>query len=108
MPQQFCIMRIEKKVFKIVITMLSHNLKYFSCLTYIFSFVFNFFVYSDIYPSLEKVCLEGTRSQSKLAVSAMSALADPSEQFIYPQLCKVKQLGAIICLICAYVCMTRL
>lgn len=59
---------------------------------YIFSFEFNSLVCSDIYPSLEKVCLEGTRSQSKLAVSAISALADTSEQFIYPQLCKVKNL----------------
>ncbi|KAG6435942.1 hypothetical protein SASPL_100823 [Salvia splendens] len=45
---------------------------------------------SDIYPSLEKVCIEGTRSQSKLAVTAICALVDTSEQFIYPQLCKVK------------------
>ncbi|KAH6832801.1 hypothetical protein C2S53_006048 [Perilla frutescens var. hirtella] len=44
---------------------------------------------SDMYPFLEKVCLEGTRSQSKVALSAISALADTSEQFIYPQLCKI-------------------
>ncbi|KAK4429654.1 Sister chromatid cohesion protein pds5 [Sesamum alatum] len=37
---------------------------------------------SDIYSALEKVCLEGTRAQSKLAVSAIAALADTSEQFI--------------------------
>ncbi|XP_042040794.1 sister chromatid cohesion protein pds5-like [Salvia splendens] len=44
---------------------------------------------SDIYPSLEKVSIEGTRSQSKLAVTAICALVDTSEQFIYPQLCKI-------------------
>ncbi|KAL1543836.1 sister chromatid cohesion protein pds5-like [Salvia divinorum] len=44
---------------------------------------------SDIYPSLEKICLEGTRSQSKLAVTAICALVDASEQFIYPHLCKI-------------------
>ncbi|XP_057795772.1 sister chromatid cohesion protein PDS5 homolog B [Salvia miltiorrhiza] len=44
---------------------------------------------SDVYPFLEKVCLEGTRSQSKLAVTAICALVDTSEQFIYPQLCKI-------------------
>ncbi|KAG8378272.1 hypothetical protein BUALT_Bualt08G0120300 [Buddleja alternifolia] len=44
---------------------------------------------SDIYSSLEKVCLEGTRVQSKLAVSAISQLADGSEQFIFSKLCKM-------------------
>ncbi|PIN16167.1 Sister chromatid cohesion complex Cohesin, subunit PDS5 [Handroanthus impetiginosus] len=43
---------------------------------------------SDIYSSLEKVCLEGTRVQSKLAVAAIAALADTSEQFIFSELCK--------------------
>ncbi|KAI3464509.1 hypothetical protein Pfo_021172 [Paulownia fortunei] len=43
---------------------------------------------SDIYSSLEKICLEGTRAQSKLAVSAIAALADTSEQFIFSELCK--------------------
>ncbi|KAL0360237.1 UNVERIFIED_CONTAM: Sister chromatid cohesion protein pds5, partial [Sesamum radiatum] len=43
---------------------------------------------SDIYSALEKVCLEGTRVQSKLAVSAIAALADTSEQFIFSGLCK--------------------
>ncbi|KAL8482154.1 hypothetical protein ACS0TY_028350 [Phlomoides rotata] len=44
---------------------------------------------SDMYSSLEKVCVEGTRAQSKLAVSAISALADTSEKFIFSELCKV-------------------
>ncbi|KAK6132309.1 hypothetical protein DH2020_033933 [Rehmannia glutinosa] len=43
---------------------------------------------SDIYPSLEKVCLEGTRAQSKHAVSAIAALAGTSEQSIFSKLCK--------------------
>ncbi|XP_059630755.1 sister chromatid cohesion protein PDS5 homolog B isoform X2 [Cornus florida] len=37
---------------------------------------------SDIYPFLERICLEGTRTQSKLAVSAIAALVGTSEQFI--------------------------
>ncbi|KAK3012420.1 hypothetical protein RJ639_010651 [Escallonia herrerae] len=45
---------------------------------------------SDIYPSLERVFLEGTRAQSKLAVSAIAALIDPSEQSILLELCKVE------------------
>ncbi|KAK3041371.1 hypothetical protein RJ639_001569, partial [Escallonia herrerae] len=43
---------------------------------------------SDIYPSLERVCLEGTRAQSKLAVSAIAALIDTSEKSILLELCK--------------------
>uniref|UniRef100_A0A5B6YQ09 Sister chromatid cohesion protein PDS5 homolog A n=1 Tax=Davidia involucrata TaxID=16924 RepID=A0A5B6YQ09_DAVIN len=43
---------------------------------------------SDVYPSLERLCLEGTRAQSKLAVSAIAALIGTSEQFIYSELCK--------------------
>ncbi|KAL6962149.1 hypothetical protein U1Q18_037103 [Sarracenia purpurea var. burkii] len=43
---------------------------------------------SDIYPSLERVCLEGTRAQSKLAVSAIAAVTDTSEQVIFADLCK--------------------
>ncbi|KAL3845532.1 hypothetical protein ACJIZ3_002935 [Penstemon smallii] len=44
---------------------------------------------SDIYSSLEKVCLGGTPVQSKLAVSAIAALADTSEQFMFPEFCKM-------------------
>ncbi|KAL2497210.1 ARM repeat superfamily protein [Abeliophyllum distichum] len=43
---------------------------------------------SDIYSSLEKACLEGTRAQSKLAVSAIAALIGTSEQLIFLKLCK--------------------
>ncbi|PHT45544.1 hypothetical protein CQW23_14702 [Capsicum baccatum] len=42
----------------------------------------------DIYPFLEKVCLEGSRAQSKLAISAIAALAGASEQSIFLDLCK--------------------
>nr|XP_009764548.1 PREDICTED: sister chromatid cohesion protein PDS5 homolog A isoform X5 [Nicotiana sylvestris] len=42
----------------------------------------------DIYPFLEKVCLEGRRVQSKLAVSAIAALMSPSEQSLSKELCK--------------------
>ncbi|XP_059299133.1 sister chromatid cohesion protein PDS5 homolog B isoform X2 [Lycium ferocissimum] len=42
----------------------------------------------DIYPFLEKVCLEGSRTESKLAVSAIAALMSPSEQSIFLKLCK--------------------
>uniref|UniRef100_A0A7N0TLY4 Sister chromatid cohesion protein PDS5 homolog A n=1 Tax=Kalanchoe fedtschenkoi TaxID=63787 RepID=A0A7N0TLY4_KALFE len=42
----------------------------------------------DIYPSLERVCLEGTRAQSKVAVSAISALSSSSEQFVFSELAK--------------------
>lgn len=44
---------------------------------------------SDIYPSLERICLEGTRAESKLAVSAIAALSGSSEQYIFSELCKV-------------------
>ncbi|KAJ8563635.1 hypothetical protein K7X08_032087 [Anisodus acutangulus] len=40
----------------------------------------------DIYPFLEKICLEGSRAQSKLAVSAIAALMGPSEQSIFLEL----------------------
>ncbi|KAL9173225.1 hypothetical protein ABFS82_03G099300 [Erythranthe guttata] len=43
---------------------------------------------SDIYSSLEEICLEGTRRQAKLAVSAIATLASSSEQHIYSKLCK--------------------
>ncbi|KAJ7965575.1 sister chromatid cohesion protein PDS5-like A isoform X1 [Quillaja saponaria] len=41
---------------------------------------------SDIYPFLEKMCLEGTRSQAKCAVSAIAALIDTSKQPFFPLL----------------------
>ncbi|CAN4099678.1 unnamed protein product [Withania somnifera] len=40
-----------------------------------------------IYPFLEKVCLEGSRAQSKLAISAIAALIGP-EQSVFLDLCK--------------------
>ncbi|XP_010692404.2 sister chromatid cohesion protein PDS5 homolog B isoform X2 [Beta vulgaris subsp. vulgaris] len=43
---------------------------------------------SDIYPRLEKLCLEGTRAQSKAAVSVIAALLDPSEQYLWAKLCQ--------------------
>ncbi|XP_068341361.1 sister chromatid cohesion protein PDS5 homolog B isoform X2 [Pyrus communis] len=43
---------------------------------------------SEIYPFLKRVCLEGTRVQSKYAVSAIAALADHSKQLIFQDLCK--------------------
>ncbi|KAA8538477.1 hypothetical protein F0562_027977 [Nyssa sinensis] len=43
---------------------------------------------SDVYPFLERVCLEGTRGQSKHAVSAIAALIGTSEQLIFSELCK--------------------
>lgn len=44
---------------------------------------------SDLYPSLERICLKGTRIQSKLAVSAIAAIAGSSKQSIFTKLCKV-------------------
>ncbi|KAL9683642.1 hypothetical protein QQ045_015467 [Rhodiola kirilowii] len=43
----------------------------------------------NIYPSLERVCLDGTRAQSKVAVSAIAALIRTSEQFVFSELAKV-------------------
>ncbi|KAL1833660.1 hypothetical protein ACET3Z_003311 [Daucus carota] len=43
---------------------------------------------SDLYPSLERICLTGTRNQSKLAVSAIAAIAGSSEHSIFTKLCK--------------------
>ncbi|KAJ9673634.1 hypothetical protein PVL29_023280 [Vitis rotundifolia] len=43
---------------------------------------------SDIYLSLERICLEGSRAQSKFAVSAIAALVGTSEQFVFSELCK--------------------
>ncbi|KZV16550.1 hypothetical protein F511_11382 [Dorcoceras hygrometricum] len=50
------------------------------------------FKLSDMYTPLAKLCLEATRAQSKLAVSAIAALADTSEQFLLSELCKVNHL----------------
>ncbi|CAN0892422.1 Sister chromatid cohesion protein PDS5 homolog B [Linum grandiflorum] len=44
--------------------------------------------FSDFYPFLRKVCLEGTRVQAKHAVSAFASLAGSSEQAAFLQLCE--------------------
>ncbi|PWA56289.1 ARM repeat superfamily protein [Artemisia annua] len=43
---------------------------------------------SVIYPFLENICLNGTRTQAKLAISAISELIVTSKQFVYTDLCK--------------------
>ncbi|XP_047321623.1 sister chromatid cohesion protein PDS5 homolog B [Impatiens glandulifera] len=43
---------------------------------------------SDVYNMLERICLEGTRAQAKLAISAIAALMDNSEKSVYTELCK--------------------
>ncbi|XP_010063388.2 sister chromatid cohesion protein PDS5 homolog A [Eucalyptus grandis] len=43
---------------------------------------------SDIYPILEQMCLDGTRAQSKVAVSAIAAVMGSSEQYIFSELTK--------------------
>ncbi|KDP32795.1 hypothetical protein JCGZ_12087 [Jatropha curcas] len=47
--------------------------------------------FSDFYPFLESACLEGTRVQSKHAISAIASLIGPSEEFTFPKLCKEEQ-----------------
>ncbi|CDY44536.1 BnaCnng11470D [Brassica napus] len=44
--------------------------------------------FSDYSPVLEKMCLEGTRSQAKHAVSAIASLARSSEKSVFSKLCK--------------------
>ncbi|KAF9687215.1 hypothetical protein SADUNF_Sadunf02G0070500 [Salix dunnii] len=44
--------------------------------------------FSEFYPLLERICLKGTRFQSKHAVSAIAALFGSSEEFIFSKLCK--------------------
>ncbi|KAJ9167086.1 hypothetical protein P3X46_021763 [Hevea brasiliensis] len=44
--------------------------------------------FSEFYPFLERVCLEGTRTQSKHAVSAIASLITSSEHFVFSKLCK--------------------
>ncbi|KAI7739411.1 hypothetical protein M8C21_010754 [Ambrosia artemisiifolia] len=43
---------------------------------------------SVIYPFLESICLNGTRTQAKLAISAISELIVTSQQFTFSCLCK--------------------
>ncbi|XP_018468888.1 sister chromatid cohesion protein PDS5 homolog B isoform X2 [Raphanus sativus] len=44
--------------------------------------------FSDYSPVLENMCLEGTRSQAKHAVSAIASLAGSSEKSVVSKLCK--------------------
>ncbi|KAA3465267.1 sister chromatid cohesion protein PDS5-like protein A isoform X1 [Gossypium australe] len=44
--------------------------------------------FSDFYPVLKKICLEGTRPQSKYAVSAIASLIDASEPYVFSELCE--------------------
>ncbi|KAJ0969546.1 hypothetical protein J5N97_022423 [Dioscorea zingiberensis] len=43
---------------------------------------------SGIYPFLERICLEGTRLESKFAVSAIASLIDSSDKQTFSNLCK--------------------
>nr|XP_043616578.1 sister chromatid cohesion protein pds5 isoform X2 [Erigeron canadensis] len=43
---------------------------------------------SVMYPFLERICLNGTRAQAKLAISAISALIITSKEFTFSYLCK--------------------
>ncbi|XP_021284773.1 sister chromatid cohesion protein PDS5 homolog A isoform X2 [Herrania umbratica] len=44
--------------------------------------------FSDFYPVLKKICLEGTRTQSKYAVSAIASLIDVPKQYVFSELCE--------------------
>lgn len=52
-------------------------------------FIFLFFIFSDFQHVLERWCLEGTRVQSKYAVSAIAALSGTSTQITLTEVCKV-------------------
>ncbi|XP_078435141.1 ARM repeat superfamily protein [Wolffia australiana] len=43
---------------------------------------------SDVYPFLELACLEGTRAQSKQAVSTMALFASAPDKLIFDELCE--------------------
>ncbi|GAV71980.1 Cnd1 domain-containing protein [Cephalotus follicularis] len=42
----------------------------------------------DFYPILKRICLEGTRTQSKYAVSAIASLISTSGESVFSELCK--------------------
>ncbi|CAK7346982.1 unnamed protein product [Dovyalis caffra] len=44
--------------------------------------------FSVFYPFLERICLKGTRVQSKHAVSAIASMTGSSDTFIFSKLCK--------------------
>jgi hypothetical protein len=79
----FCVLLLKSKEFFLVY--------YCLCFSWVFNWrSHNVFAYcSDIYPILERVCLEGSRMQAKIAVAAIAALAGVSEQFFFSELCKV-------------------
>uniref|UniRef100_M4CVS0 Uncharacterized protein n=1 Tax=Brassica campestris TaxID=3711 RepID=M4CVS0_BRACM len=52
--------------------------------------------FSDYSPVLEKMCLEGTRSRAKHAVSAIASLATSSEKPVFSKLCK-KLRDSLLC-----------
>ncbi|KAH0855438.1 hypothetical protein HID58_008011 [Brassica napus] len=52
--------------------------------------------FSDYSPVLEKMCLEGTRSRAKHAVSAIASLATSSEKSVFSKLCK-KLRDSLLC-----------
>ncbi|CAH2067746.1 unnamed protein product, partial [Thlaspi arvense] len=45
--------------------------------------------FGGYYPVLEKLCLEGTRSQAKYAVSAIASLAGSSDNSVFSELCEM-------------------
>ncbi|CAA7013408.1 unnamed protein product [Microthlaspi erraticum] len=45
--------------------------------------------FGDYYPVLEKMCLEGTRSQAKYAVSTIASLGGTSDQSVLSELCEM-------------------
>lgn len=49
----------------------------------------NCYFSSDLYPFLEQACLEGSRIQSKRAISAMASLMSASDKLIFDDLCEV-------------------
>ncbi|XP_022768187.1 sister chromatid cohesion protein PDS5 homolog A-like isoform X3 [Durio zibethinus] len=44
--------------------------------------------FSELCPILKKICLEGTRTQSKYAVSAIASLVDVSKPCVFSELCE--------------------
>ncbi|CAH8358562.1 unnamed protein product [Eruca vesicaria subsp. sativa] len=52
--------------------------------------------FSEYFPVLEKMCLEGTRSQAKHAVSAIASLAGSSGISVFSELCK-KLRDSLLC-----------
>ena len=64
---------------------------------YYFDWLYGIYPCSDCYNFLERVRLEGTQAEAKLAVSAIAALSDSSEEVIVPNLCKVLSISFSVC-----------